>query len=190
MDNSAEKNLPSSGTQEAKGTKYGYWRFVVLFLACFLVLELAYYASRDTVVERMLIDDATVSPSAALINAINPAESVRAEGHRLVSPTVRLSVLNGCEGTETILLLIAAIIASAARWKHKLIGVLLGTALVYVVNQGRIAGLYYALRYDKLLFDMIHGYIGPTLIVIIAGLFFLWWVNHSQRYETVTARDH
>lgn len=160
------------------------WRFVGLFLLLFIALELVYYWSRDGLVERVLIDYVTVMPSAMLINIIEPLESVHAQGHRLISKTVRLSVLNGCEGTEAMLLLLAAILSFSANWKYKLIGIVCGIALVYFVNLGRIVGLYFALRHDQFLFDIIHGYIGPTLIILIAGLFFLGWTNVSQRHET------
>lgn len=159
------------------------WRFLALFMLLFLLFELAYYTSRDTIVERFLIDHATVSPSVQLINWIAPQESVVASGHRLISPHVKLSVLNGCEGTETILLLISAILAFGIHWRYKIAGIFFGTALVYLFNQGRIVSLYYALRYDKTLFDMIHGYIGPTIMIILAGLFFLAWINLSNRFE-------
>lgn len=168
----------------AERNRFGDVRFAILFLALFVVFQFSYSQARGTVVERVAIDHATVFPSAALINLLTPSEQVRAEGHRLVSERARLSVLNGCEGTEALLLLCAAILPFRAPWKQKLFGILLGGALVYAINQARIVSLYYALRYDKGLFDAIHGYIGPTLIVILACLFFLWWVrrigNHAD----------
>lgn len=160
-----------------------YWknlRFVLFFTILFLAFDLAYYWSRDTVVERVLIDRVTVMPSAFFINAIKPDENVSADGHRLVSPNVRLSVLNGCEGTEAILLLVSAIVAFGAKWKSTLFGIVCGTVLLYAINQGRIVALYYALRHDQKLFDMLHGYVGPTLIIVIAGLFFVGWVSYAQ----------
>ncbi len=162
-----------------EGNRFGPIRFAILFLALFVVFQFSYSQARGTVVERVAIDHATVTPSAALINLLTPAERVHAEGHRLVSERVRLSVLNGCEGTEALLLLCAAILAFRAPWKQKLTAILLGGALVYAINQARIVGLYFALRYNKELFDAIHGYIGPTLIVILACLFFLWWVRRA-----------
>lgn len=161
------------------------WRFAISFILLFFVFEFAYNSIRDTDIEKLLIDHATVAPSAALINTIKPTEKVIATGHRLISPNVRLSVLNGCEGTETILLLVAAIIAFSASWKYKFLGILMGTTMIYLVNQGRIVGLYFCLRLDKALFDMIHGYIGPTLIIVIAALFFIWWANFSLQQSNV-----
>ncbi len=167
-----------------------WWRelaFAFSFLGVFAILQLGYAAARDTVVERAVIDVATILPAATLINLIAPDERVRPAGHRLISENVRLSVLNGCEGTETLFLLVAAIIAFAAPWRHKLLGVLIGGLLVCGLNQMRIVGLYFALRHDKALFALVHGYIGPTLIIIICVLFFLWWAGHGPHQDDVPA---
>lgn len=154
--------------------------FVALFMVVFFGCEALYMQSRGTGFERVFIDTLTVKPSAALINWFTPDEGVSAQGPRLVSPFARLSVLNGCEGTEAMFLLIAAITAFAAPWRHKLSGALLGIGLVYVLNQIRIVVLYYSFRTDRALFDSIHGILGPALIVLVACGFFLWWATRAS----------
>ncbi|MBI3774205.1 MAG: archaeosortase/exosortase family protein [Gammaproteobacteria bacterium] len=151
--------------------------FVALFIAVFFGCEALYMQSRGTGFERVFIDILTVKPSAALINWFSPNEGVSAQGPRLMSPFARLSVLNGCEGTEAMFLLIAAITAFAAPWRHKLIGALLGIGLVYAFNQIRIVVLYYSFRTDKAVFELIHGTVGPTVIVLVACAFFFWWLK-------------
>lgn len=155
--------------------------FAFGFLIVFGVLYGLYAAARGTVVERLLIDTLTVRPSAAIVNWISPGEAVTANGHRLVSAKARLSVLNGCEGTESLLLLIAAIAAFSAPWRAKLVGMLLGTVMIYAINQGRIIALYYALRHERAWFEALHGFVAPTLIILIGALFFMWWVAWAQR---------
>lgn len=172
------KRPPSGGTGRRV---LGQFAFPIAFLALFGMLLFAYHKSRDTPVERFLIDYATVTPSVALINRIAPEEHVVARGHRLVSPHARLSVLNGCEGTETMLLMFAAILVYPAAWRHKLPGIVLGLGLVYALNQARIVGLYFALRYDRQVFDLLHGYLGPTLIVVVCALFFMAWAELAKR---------
>jgi exosortase family protein XrtM len=174
-------------TAEASHAKR-WWRqfsFIIGFIAVFGVLQFGYNASRDTVVERLVIDVATIRPAAMLINLITPDERVQPHEHRLVSPYVKLSVLNGCEGTEALFLLFAAVIAFNAPWRHKLVGVLLGGVLVYQLNQVRIVALYYALRHDKELFSALHGYVGPTLIILLCCLFFLWWIGNNPNKANV-----
>lgn len=155
--------------------------FVFLFLATFFALQLTYSHGRDGAFEQFFIHTLTVRPSVWLINEMTPAENVVAQAHRLVSPFAKLSVLNGCEGVEAAFLLFAAIMAFRAPWKHKLTGVMLGIALIYALNQVRIVALYYAWRYDRDGFNMLHGVVGPTVIIVAACLFFLWWVHRARR---------
>ena len=161
--------------------------FVALFMVVFFGCEALYMQSRGTSVERVFIDILTVKPSAALINWFTPHEGVSAQGPRLVSPFARLSVLNGCEGTEAMFLLIAATTAFAAPWRHKLHGALLGIGLVYVLNQIRIVVLYYSFRTDKALFDSIHGTVGPAIIVLAACGFFFWWLKQIPAHSAASA---
>jgi exosortase family protein XrtM len=160
--------------------------FVVLFVGAFIALQVAYSSARDTEVERMIVDVATVRPSAAIIDAITPREQVRADGHRLVSPHARLSVLDGCEGTECMMLLIAAILAHRARLRDKLVAMLLGVGLVYAVNQLRIVALYYTFRFERDWFALLHGYIAPTFVVVVAAGFFLWWSRRAAAAAETT----
>lgn len=153
------------------------WVFALLFLPLFGALSLLYHTARGTAVERVLIDILTVKPSAAVISFFTPADQVVAQGSRLVSPYVRLSILNGCEGIETMLLLIAAVLAFAAPWRDKILGVVVGTLLIYTLNQSRIVLLYYAFRHDRELFHLLHGYLFPMMLVAGAGFYFLWWVG-------------
>ncbi|TCV88211.1 archaeosortase/exosortase family protein [Sulfurirhabdus autotrophica] len=154
-------------------------RFALLFLLAFFLLQYGYSASRGTAFEHLVIDVATVRPSAAMINLIAPKEQAQATGHRIVSPLGGLSILNGCEGTESIFLLLAAIVAFSAPWKHKLRGALLGTVFIYLLNQGRIVSLYFAAHYNRHWFDLLHGTIAPTLIIVLGCVFFLWWASRD-----------
>lgn len=152
-------------------------RFTFVFLLLFFALQYGYSASRGGMAEHLVIDIATVRPSAAAINLIAPDAGAHASGHRIVAPRGSLSVLNGCEGTETVFLLLAAIAAFKAPWRHKLKGAALGTLIVYMLNQGRIVALFFAAQHERKWFDLLHGTIAPTLIIVLSCLFFLWWAR-------------
>jgi len=77
--------------------------------------------------------------------------------------------------------MIAAIVAYTARWRQKAAGILAGVLLIYLVNQARIVGLWFALRHDRQLFAVMHGYIAPILIIIAGSLFYLWWMQWTLR---------
>lgn len=168
----------------AREAKLSIARYAVFMLALFFALQCLYQTSRDSSLQRIWIDRLTVVPSAALISWLSPDEAVITQGQHLISPHVRMSVLNGCEGTEIILLLMAALFALPLSWRRKLSGILLGGLLIYGANQLRIVTLYYCLRFDRSLFDSLHGTIAPLTIIAIAAAFFLYWTRHDVAQRT------
>ena len=56
---------------------------------------------------------------------------------------------------------------------------MLGTLILYALNQGRIVALFFAAQHDRHWFDLLHGTIAPTLIIVLGCLFFLWWASQS-----------
>ncbi len=155
-------------------------RLLLLFLATFFILQYAWEMARGTGLEHFIIDDITVRPSAWIIDTLWPGSAVRAEGHRLVAPAGRLNVLNGCEGLETLFLLLAAFIAYPFGWRTRLLGMALGTGLVFVLNQARIVTLWAAFLNDKVLFGLLHGTILPLTLVAACLAYFLVFLSRHD----------
>jgi exosortase family protein XrtM len=162
-------------------------RFAIVFLLAFCILQYTYMSSRGSLMEHLVIDVATVSPSVELINFIDSSRNAIAQGNRILAPKGSISVLNGCEGTETLFLLSAAIIAFRTSWMKKLKGMLLGVSLIYCLNQARIVALFFSAQESRKWFDILHGYIAPSLIIVMSSLFFLWWANTSKYNESTNA---
>jgi exosortase/archaeosortase family protein len=108
-----------------------------------------------------------------VIDTIWPEVGVEARGHRLVAPTGRLNILNGCEGLETLFLLLAAFAAYPFSWRSRLLGMALGLGLVFVLNQARIILLWQIWTVDRNLFGLMHGTLLPLALVVICLIFFL-----------------
>ena len=156
-------------------TRRKWVTFALLFLCLFALLQLVYQQLKGTAVSQSVVSVLAVLPSVAVITTLAPEEKVTAQDNRLVSPKVRLSVLDGCEGTETLFLLFAALLAFRAGWRQTLMGMGLGIGLVFALNTCRITSLYFALRYYREWFDALHGLIWPVVIILALGLYFLWW---------------
>lgn len=156
---------------------------VALFLVVFLVLQSAYGALRHTWVERLVIDTLTVQPAASLIRTLNPEIAVRADGTRLKAPGGGINILNGCEGTEVLFLLYAALAAAMIPWRARLAGLFAGTLLVYALNQARVLALFHAYRSDKALFDLLHGTLAPLVLIACVTLFFLYWLERHGPHD-------
>jgi exosortase/archaeosortase family protein len=152
------------------------WR-LVFFLAVFATLQGLYEAAKGSWVERLVIDHATVQTAAWLIDTVDPSVGVTPAGPRLRAPGGGINILNGCEGTEAVFLMIAAMLVAPLPLRARLGGLLAGTLVVFVLNQARVVALFYAFRSDKAVFDMLHGIVGPLLLIITAAAFFVIWLN-------------
>jgi exosortase family protein XrtM len=158
-------------------------RFALTFLLLFAELQYGYSACQGSIIEHWVLDVATVRPSAAAINFIFPEIKAQALGHKIVSQQGSLSVLNGCEGTETLFMLVAAILAFNTSWRHKLKGLAMGVVLIYGLNQIRIVALFFAAQQNRKWFELLHGTLAPTLIIVLSVLFFMWWSNTPANHE-------
>lgn len=157
-------------------------RLLLLFLATFLALQYGWEMSRGTALERFVIHDLTVKPAAWIIDGIWPQTGVQAQAHRLVAPAGRLNILNGCEGLETLFLLMAAFVAYPFAWRVRLLGMVLGVGVVFALNQVRIVMLWQVWSGDRTLFGLLHGTLLPlALIAVCLAFFLIFLARHDPR---------
>lgn len=152
----------------------------LLFLLVFAVLQVSWLFLRDNTFGHFIRGDLTVKPAVMLINSLSPQIHAKAYGNQILAAGGGLVVKLGCEGLEALFILIAALATAPLPRKAILNGIAFGTLFIYTFNQLRILGLFYAYRADKPLFHFLHGTIAPLVLIVLAGLFFHWWlVNHS-----------
>ncbi|HKT73404.1 MAG TPA: exosortase/archaeosortase family protein [Steroidobacteraceae bacterium] len=157
----------------------------LLFLLIFTALQLGWQAARGTWLEQVVIHDVTVSPAAAAVNFLTPDAHALAIKFSINAPGGGLNVLNGCEGTEALFLLLAAFLVAPLPWRSRFGGFLLGVGMVFVVNQLRILALFYAYRADHALFDPLHGTVAPILVILLVAGYFYGWLLYSRPRSTV-----
>jgi exosortase/archaeosortase family protein len=159
----------------------------VAFLALFVLLQLSWQSLRGTAAERLIIHDCTVVPAAHLVNLLTPSVHARAVDFSVRAPGGGLNVLNGCEGMEALFLLAAAFAVVPMPWRERVAGLLLGVAVVFLVNQVRILLLFYAFRAGNAWFDPLHGMITPIgVILAVSAYFYAWLVYSSRRVAAAT----
>lgn len=156
-------------------------RRAAVFLSVFALLQSLYSISGSgSLLARFVIDEVTVKFAVRLIQLFDPATGVIAVGSRLKAPGGGINIINGCEGVDVMLLLLAAMLVAPISLRSKLIGSALGMLVVFALNQVRVIGLFYAYRMDRGLFDMLHGVAAPLmLIVAVSGYFLLWLQWHG-----------
>ena len=162
-------------------------RRVAVFAALFACMQLSWQALRGTPIERFVIDDITVQSAQFWVNLLTPHVQARAAGGSLLARGGSINILNGCEGMEALFLLLAAFAVAPLSRISRLRGALLGLIFVYVINQLRILGLFYANRADHAMFDPLHAIIMPIAVVLlITGYFYVWLVRASSPPSAAT----
>ena len=148
---------------------------ILLFFGIYGVFHTAYFQIPDEVLRDVVYYHGIGVFCSELISLIAPLEQVAAVQNHLKSPLANLEIVRGCDGAGALFLVMAAILAFPTTIKHKLVGLVLGVSLMYFLNLIRISGLYFVVAYYRDWFQLIHTYLAPTLVIILACLFFAWW---------------
>lgn len=152
---------------------YRTFYLLALFAVTFFALQFSWEQCRASHIEKWVIDGATVIPATWTVNQLWPDQTVVAQKNSLISANGRLNILNGCEGLETLFLLIAAFFAYPLTWQVRAKGIVLSTLLIYGLNQARIVLLWWVINSRPALFGLLHGTVLPLVLIAIALLFFL-----------------
>jgi exosortase H (IPTLxxWG-CTERM-specific) len=157
------------------------YRFLLIFVLCLCTLFLLDVL---TVVEVHVINpfNALLASLSASLISLFGGDAV-AQGKLLLSTTTGMAVTieRVCNGIEAVIMLVSAMVAFPTRWSHKLIGVVLGTLAIQLLNLVRIISLYYLFQWNKTWFDWFHNYIWQALIILDALVMFLLWLRYLPR---------
>ena len=115
--------------------------------------------------------------SAGLITLFDPR--VAAYGNVLQSTAngFAVSIEAGCNGVEAALVLIGAMLAFPAPWKHRAAGILAGLAAVQLLNVVRVISLFYIGQSSPQLFEWAHLYVWQALIMLDVLIVWLLWIR-------------
>ena len=162
------------------------FRFIALFLGCLLAL---FTIELLQPVQQQVILPFTGSLAHVAVwimqlwdhNVVAQANSMR---QGLNGPGIE--IVAGCNGVEAVLILISAVIAFPAPWKHKLLGIGIGFVAIQALNLVRIISLYYLLLWNRVWFDWFHLYLWQALIILDALIFWLVWLRWLPRPEAAS----
>ena len=102
-------------------------------------------------------------------------------GATLESPTgVSITVKNGCNAINVMILLWSAILPYPATRRQKLNGLVVGSVVLHAVNILRIISLYYLVQYNRAWFEFAHLYLWESLIVLDTLVIFWLWAASAR----------
>jgi exosortase/archaeosortase family protein len=177
----------------APGERRGVWVVIaagrgrfVRWLVVWLLLYGAGSAVYNATFERtrpVLVGQMQARPAAWLLGLTLPGATVRSSPDGVQSGRVELRIMRGCDGVEAWLLMATAMVAFPVPWRRRLAGIGLGSLLVLGLNQVRIVSLFHLVRHRPEWFDVAHGLVWQSVMVVAAALLVLVWVERTPGAE-------
>ena len=84
---------------------------------------------------------------------------------------------------QATLVLLAAILAFPAPWRHKAIGLVIGVVAVQALNIIRVISLFYLGQWSMLAFEWAHLYLWQALIMLDVLIVWLIWIRKIVNIE-------
>jgi exosortase H (IPTLxxWG-CTERM-specific) len=158
-------------------------RFIALFIAL-IVFLFAVELSRPAQTYFVLPwTSALTSAAAFLLQTFD--SSVIASGKVIANAKsgFSVSVEAGCNGIEAVIVLLAAMLAYSAPWRHKLVGILLGALTIQLMNLVRVITLFYIGQWSLSAFEWAHLYVWQALIMLDVVVVWLVWIRMLPREQ-------
>jgi exosortase H (IPTLxxWG-CTERM-specific) len=156
-------------------------RFALVFVAALAVL---FAAELTAPVQRAAVlpwTAAIASASAGLVTIFDPQVVATGKVLRSTATGFGVSIEAGCNGVEATLVLVAAMLAFAAPWPHRLRGIVVGIVAVQALNVLRVISLFYLGRWNRDVFEWAHLYVWQALIMLDVLIVWLVWVRTLPR---------
>lgn len=148
--------------------------FLFRFAALYLVLQAGYYAIPDGALVQ-IVAVVLARPAAALASVFT-GWAVDTSAGVIATPHGSLQIIRGCDGLSSIVLLAAAIGATARPGRTRVVGLLAGVSGLHMLNVLRVAALTCLLPAGPATFDAVHEFLAPLLTVAVASMLYLGWV--------------
>lgn len=157
-----------------------FFRWLLTWLLLYAASTVAYNASY-AFTRRVLIFNAQVRPAAWIVALTLPGQTIGRGEEAIFAPGLRLEIRRGCDGMEAWLLLVTALVVFPMSWSRRARAMLSGTVLIFGLNLLRIVSMFHLVRWRPEWFDVVHGLIWQSVMVLSAGLFVL------ARFESAPA---
>ena len=157
----------------------------------FLAIFLALLGGGFTLMSLNQVNDAFVVPFTSLVAKASGwaldfiGQDIVMRGTQIHSPRFAVDVQNGCNGLETVLIFVSAVLAFPASWKARAAGLALGLVAIQFVNLIRVVALFLTGVYFPAFFDSSHTVVWQSIVILFGVLLWMFWAN---RFATSTTK--
>ena len=172
----------SPARDEAPQKPAGFWaayRQEILFIGLFVAI----LGGGFTLISWTPVNDNVIEPFTGLVakasgwtlNAIG--QGIQMNGTIIRNEKFAVNIKNGCNGVETLIIFLAAVLAFPAPWKARLLGLVLGFAAIQGINLVRVVSLFLTGAYFPEFFDSSHTVVWQSIVILFGVLLWIFWAN-------------
>lgn len=160
------------GLPEARPLFFSLARWLGLYLVALILYNVTYPVTSGVMIHRL-----QVVPAVRILEFTLPETTFLYHAATIRTQFLEMQILRGCDGVEAWLMLVAALLVFPMPWRHRCWGIFWGTALVFTLNLIRIVSLFHLVLRKPEWFDMAHGMVWQSLMVLGAAAFALAWLE-------------
>jgi exosortase H (IPTLxxWG-CTERM-specific) len=175
----AEKTPLAQRIKTYLSLKHPITRFCLLFLVLLVVFT---FLLSIELVQHYFYDPFTsliASQAAWILKTIGL--KVHASGITISGEGFSVKILANCNAIFEIMLFLSAVIAFPALLKEKLVGGILGSIFIYLLNLLRVVILFLIGVYSPQFFEETHIYVSQSIFIVMVAMFWLFWVGKWVR---------
>lgn len=173
-------NKPTRSDEHAD--QVGFWqsyRQEIVFITLFVVI----LGGGFTLISWTPVNDNFIEPFTGLVAkasgvALNViGQDITMNGTAIRNERFAVNIMNGCNGVETMIIFLAAVIAFPAPWKARIAGLILGVLAIQGLNLVRVVSLFLTGAYFPQYFDSSHTVIWQSIVILFGVLLWIFWAN-------------
>ena len=147
--------------------------FVLRFLALLFVFYVV--SALDPVNDGVIVPftQLVVGATAFLLRSFH--QPIYVVGTVINSPHFALDVRTGCNGVEAMMVLAGAMLAFPATLRSRIVGLLVGTTVIQILNLVRVSSLVWLGEHHRQFFDFVHVGVWQSLVILAAVSMFIFW---------------
>lgn len=175
----ATKSTPPGEAKPGFLELLSQYRRELTFIGVFVLL----LGGGFTLISLKPVNDAVIEPFTAGIAKVSGAtlnllgQDVKMSGVQIRNKDFGVSIRNGCNGVETMIIFLAAVFAFPAPWKARFLGLAIGIVAIQAVNLVRVVALFLTGAYFPKFFDSSHTVIWQTIVILFGVLLWIFWAN-------------